>query len=207
MPGAAKQGTVPGLVGAVLAGGLSSRLGHDKAVLHLESGTSADLLARSVGLLRCFCERVVVVGRKQPGYECLPDLRPGYGPVGGIATVLAHFHCPCLVLSCDLPFMEEAVLERLIAAREERPPDALVTAYRQHDTGHVEALVAIYEAGAQPFFRECMEKKLLKITLVTPQERQHYLYYSAEDSLPFFNINYPADLEVARRMMHMLGRG
>ncbi len=194
------------LVGVVLAGGLSSRLGHDKALVRLDGGT-VDLLAQSVRLLAEVTPAVYVVGRVQEEYNCIADILPGHGPVGGIATVLSqHPGSACLVLSCDLPFMEKKVLDHLVEARAERPPNTWMTAYYQQETGHVEALVAIYEPGAYPYFAECLEQKLLKISRVVPKENQFLIPYLAADSLPFFNINYPADLEVARRMMFILGR-
>ncbi len=195
------------LVGVVLAGGLSSRMGQDKALLRLPGGQGADLLARTVQLLQNFCGRAIVVGRQQEGYACIPDIAPGHGPVGGIATALEHCQgAACLVLSCDLPFMESPVLERLITMRNRRPSGAHVTAYQQENTGHIEALVAIYEPECLPFFQRCVTDKLLKISKVVPVRHQHFIPYALEDSLPFFNLNYPADLEVARRMMRMLGK-
>lgn len=190
------------LTGVVLAGGQSSRLGHDKALVRLIDGGSPDLLARTVALLHCICPRVLVVGREHPGYECRADLKPGNGPVGGVATALEIVHGPCLILSCDLPFMEERTLRRLSAARERRPPGTLVTSYRHDATGHIEPLVAIYEAGALPYYQNCVAKGLLKNNLVIPREFHHYIYYGIADALPFFNINYPADLEKAREMAH-----
>ena len=194
------------VTGVVLAGGLSSRLGHDKAVLRLHSdGKELNLLARSAALLEGVCGKVIIVGREVEGYTCYPDDAPGNGPVGGIATALRAAGTACLVLSCDMPFMDKAVLERLLRAHAERPSGSLSTCYRQRDTGHTESLVAIYEAEALPFFQSCLAEKWLKISRVVPPERQYFLVYSAEESLPFFNINYPADLEVARLMIRMIG--
>lgn len=194
------------ITGVVLAGGLSSRLGHDKAVLRLHGeGKTLDLLARSAGVLKSVCDRVIIVGREVAGHECYRDAAPGYGPMGGIATALQTVKTACLVLSCDLPFMEKAVLERLLLAREARPAGSLSTAYKQRDTGHVESLVAIYETESLLLFETCLKEKRLKISRVIAPEQQHFLLYSAEESLPFFNINYPADLEVARLMIRMLG--
>lgn len=194
------------LTGVVLAGGLSSRLGHDKVRLKLSGASGPDLLARSVQLLESVCDGVLVIGREQSGYRCHPDKAPGHGPVGGITTALEVSGGPCLLLSCDLPFMEAPVLERLIEAHAARPEGALTTCYRQEDTGHKEALVAVYEYACLPLFQACVDGKLLKISRVVPEDRQHYLHYSADESLPFFNINYPADLELARRMIALLGR-
>ena len=202
----ARNRTIP-LTGVVLAGGLSSRLGHDKALIRLQNGEVADMLARTVALLWEVADNVVVIGRQQPGYTCLPDIDPGNGPMGGIATALASSPgSACLVLSCDLPFMEKSVLEHLAAKRDQRPSGTLVTAYQQEDTGHTEALVAIYEPESLPLFQHCVTNRLLKISCVIPKENQYLIPYSAENSLPFFNINYPADLEIARRMMQVMGK-
>lgn len=193
------------LTGVVLAGGLSSRLGHDKAQVKLVRGDEPDFLARATEVLASCCERVIVVGREHPAHECYPDAIPGRGPVGGIATALEITGSACLVLSCDLPFMKTQILRRLVACHANRPEGALSTAYRQKDTGHVEALVAIYEHAALRYFKQCALEKKLKISLVVPQELQHFLEYSADEALPFFNINYPADLLVARKIMQMMG--
>ncbi len=193
------------LVGVVLAGGLSSRLGQDKAQVRLAFGDEPDFLARAAGVLASCCRRVIVIGRAHPEYECYPDATPGCGPTGGIATALEWCASACLVLSCDLPFMERGVLERLVAWRETRPEGTLSTAYRQKETGHVEALVAIYEREALPFFRERLRDKKLKLSRVLPLARQYFLDYTLDGALPFFNINYPADLIVARRLMRALG--
>lgn len=194
-----------GLTGIVLAGGLSSRLGHDKAQVRLDGNSGIDLLSHAVALLRGLCDQVLVVGRQHPDYECVADDFPRQGPVGGIATALRAAGRPCLVLSCDLPFMKEGVLRDLIAAHAARPPGMLCTLYRQEETGHKEALVAIYEPESLPYFLTCLAKGLLKISLVVPEDLQCFLSYSARQSLPFFNINYPADLEVALRIFSLAG--
>jgi len=195
------------ITGVVLAGGLSSRLGSDKAALQLHcEGKALDLLARSADLLQHVCGKAIVVGRQADGHECYLDALPGNGPVGGIATALQITKTACLVLSCDLPFMEEALLERLLHAHEMRPAGTLSTAYRQQETGHVESLVAIYEAKALPLFERALRQKKLKISRIISLKQQHFLSYSTEEALPFFNINYPADLTVARIMMRMLGK-
>lgn len=74
------------ILGAVLAGGQSSRFGSDKALAMLGGET---LIARAVDLLSGWCEKVVVVGREEGPAPTLPDWpRPGMGPLGGIAAAL-----------------------------------------------------------------------------------------------------------------------
>ena len=74
------------ILGAVLAGGLSSRFGSDKALAELHGRT---LIARAVETLEGFCDTVIVVGRANAPARTIPDWpRPGMGPLGGIAAAL-----------------------------------------------------------------------------------------------------------------------
>ncbi len=76
------------ILGAVLAGGLSTRFGSDKALAELGGRT---LLARAVAVLEGVCDAVVVVGRDTAPAPTLPDWpRAGMGPLGGIAAALHH---------------------------------------------------------------------------------------------------------------------
>lgn len=193
--------TLPNIQGVVLAGGLSSRLGHDKATLHLYDETST-LLDKTAHLLKELLGSVMIVGRSHPDYISIPDIVTGYGPVGGVTSALRHAGGDAiLVLSCDLPFMEKNTLKTLLSIREKRSPNTWCTAFQQKETGHIEALVSIYEPKALPCLEACLKEKKLKLSKVIPQNHQLLIPYSAEESLPFFNINYPADLEIVRRML------
>jgi molybdopterin-guanine dinucleotide biosynthesis protein A len=70
-------------LGAVLAGGRSSRFGSDKALAMLAGQT---LLDHAVAALRPHCDAVIVVGRD----EIADWPRPDMGPLGGIAGALIH---------------------------------------------------------------------------------------------------------------------
>jgi molybdopterin-guanine dinucleotide biosynthesis protein A len=76
------------ILGAVLAGGQSTRFGSDKALAELAGQT---LLARAVETLASQCDAIVVVGRTEAPVPCLADRpRAGMGPLGGIAAALHH---------------------------------------------------------------------------------------------------------------------
>jgi molybdopterin-guanine dinucleotide biosynthesis protein A len=71
-------------LGAILAGGQSSRFGSDKALATLHGEQLIDL-ARAA--LAAQCDEVVVVGRDGG----VPDWpMPGLGPLGGVAGALRH---------------------------------------------------------------------------------------------------------------------
>ena len=86
------------ILGAVLAGGQSSRFGSDKALAVLNGRT---LLELALARLGAWCADVVLVGRAAASVRCIPDWpRPGMGPLGGVAAALR--------LACDEGF--DAVL-------------------------------------------------------------------------------------------------
>ena len=199
------------LVGVVLAGGLSSRMGEHKPALKLYGEGMPDLLSRTIALLRTCTAEVWVSCRKNQGVpdcRCIHDVEEGFGPIGGIVSVLAALgstpHQAALVLSCDLPFMNESILARLINARRDARPGALMTTFLQAETGYIEALVAIYEKDALPFFQHALAAHVRQINLVIRPEQRTDVTYTRREALPFFNVNYPADLETARQLIAAL---
>jgi len=199
------------IVGVVLAGGLSSRMGVHKPALKLYGEGMPDLLTRTIGLLRACTAEVWVSCRKGqtvPGCRCIHDLEEGLGPIGGIVSLLAELNSSpyraALVLSCDLPLMNEGILARLINARRGARPGALMTTFLQAETGYIEALTAIYEKGALPFFKQALAAHVRQINLVLRPEQRTDVPYTRREALPFFNVNYPADLEMARQLIAFL---
>lgn len=76
------------VLGVVLAGGRSSRFGSDKA---LATYHGRPLIAHAADALAAQCDAVVVVGRDNPGFACIPDWpAPGRGPLGGLAGALRY---------------------------------------------------------------------------------------------------------------------
>lgn len=101
-------------MGAVLAGGSSSRFGTDKALAIWEGRT---LLDHAIAALMPVCTTVVVCGRGRAG--ALAD-RPSadLGPLGGLnaALRLAHDDGYAGVLSCgcDTPLLPAGLLGQLV---------------------------------------------------------------------------------------------
>jgi len=92
------------LSGFVLAGGKSTRLGRDKALLDWHGQT---LLHHMVELLRTVADPVQVVGRNP-----LPDRLPGLGPLSGIATGLETSSTDAnLFVAVDLPLLTQDLLK------------------------------------------------------------------------------------------------
>ena len=75
-------------LGTILAGGQARRFGSDKAQALYEGERLIDRVAAA---LAAQCAGVVVCGREEPGFACIPDWpEPGLGPLGGLAAALRH---------------------------------------------------------------------------------------------------------------------
>jgi molybdopterin-guanine dinucleotide biosynthesis protein A len=154
----------------VLAGGRSTRMQRDKAALTYHGRTQ---LEWAVSLLQPHAQRVFVSVRPdqtsdpiRARFDQIVDTRENLGPVAGIMAAQAkHPQVAWLVLACDLPFLDNATLTHLIAARQ---PQRLATAYRSSHDGLPEPLCAIYEpASREPLLahvangKDCPRKFLI----------------------------------------------
>jgi molybdenum cofactor guanylyltransferase len=139
------------LFGLVLAGGASSRMQRDKALLEYHGKSQ---LQWAFDLLAPLCTATFVSvrpdQREEPARAHFPqivDRQPGIGPIAGIsAALLAHPKAAWLVLACDLPFLTAGTLQYLIAHRD---PQRIATAYRSSHDGLPEPLCAIWEPAAR----------------------------------------------------------
>jgi molybdopterin-guanine dinucleotide biosynthesis protein A len=139
------------LHGLLLTGGRSRRMQRDKANLEYAGQTQ---LARALALLEPLVTRAFVSVRadqlgdpQRAAHACIADVLPELGPIAGIHAALhAHPENAWLVLACDLPFLDTATLQQLIAARD---PQRLATAFRSNHDGKPEPLCAIYEPASR----------------------------------------------------------
>jgi molybdopterin converting factor subunit 1 len=143
--------TAPALFGLVLAGGASSRMRTDKAVLDYHGQPQ---VRWAFELAAKFCAATFVSvrpdQREDPSRAGLPqivDRQPGLGPIAGISAALQEQpQAAWLVLACDLPFLTESTLQHLIAHRDQ---NKVATAYRSAHDGLPEPLCAIWEPRAR----------------------------------------------------------
>ncbi len=107
---AAADAPAPRLTAIILAGGRSSRMGQDKAMLQIAGETQ---LQRTVALaIAVGCEQILV-SRNQPGF--IEDVYPEAGPLAGIQAALLHATASqCLVLAIDTPLLNPEVLMPLL---------------------------------------------------------------------------------------------
>jgi len=190
----------------VLAGGKGLRLGHEKA---LETVGNKSLIQWVVFSLSFFSSDIIIVTaarqfRSQftgyPKLKIVTDAYPGKGPLGGIYTGLAasdSFYN--LVVACDMPFLNQALLDYMIQISANF--DLVVPRLGNM----VEPLHAVYSKGCLAPI-ECLLKQgnlsvrelftLVKVRYVEATEINRF----DPKHLSFFNVNTEADLETAREV-------
>jgi molybdopterin-guanine dinucleotide biosynthesis protein A len=95
------------------------------------------------------------------GFDCLPDLRPGCGPLAGIETALAAGRAECnVIVACDMPGISTGWIHALVRASKET--GALCVAARD-TTGRIHPLCAVYRTGALPAVRAALDAGRLKL--------------------------------------------
>lgn len=206
---------------AILAGGGSRRMGTNKALLKVGQETLIERVVKKVSRLS---EEIIVVTNDPAEYRSLGlrlvrDVYPGQGSLGGIYSgLLAASQEYTLVVACDMPFLNldllhymidlapgnDIVMPRMLKRESEDEEDLTDEEITARDT-LMQPLHAVYGKGCLEPIRLLLEEGDLRIISFFPQVRVRYV--EAEEverfdpeRLSFFNINTPADLDVARRL-------
>jgi molybdopterin-guanine dinucleotide biosynthesis protein A len=103
------------VVGFMLAGGRSSRMGRDKALVDLGGQT---LAARAIGLLQSAGLSAAIAGARSELADIapvIPDQEQDQGPLSGICSALASTQAEFAVfISVDLPLLSASLLKFLV---------------------------------------------------------------------------------------------
>jgi len=183
--------------GVVLAGGQSSRLGRDKSLLEIEG---QPLLARTVRILAKFSDDLLVVTNTPERYAplALPvrfvaDEQPGVGSLMGVYSGLKAARSPrALVVACDMPFLNPALLDYLISLAGEY--DVVIPRLG----GLPEPLHAVYSRACLPAMEKVLRQGKRQIIAFFDQVRVRWVEERElapldPRRLSFLNINTPQD--------------
>jgi molybdopterin-guanine dinucleotide biosynthesis protein A len=146
------------MTGIVLCGGRSSRMGADKGSLPFHGET---MLERITRILRSITANVIIVGRRDQRSATVNDAVEDQGPLAGIAAGLSASTTDLnLVVACDMPLIDPAVLQRLASLIGDA--DACVVI----NDGHASVLCGVYRsrvaATAQALF-DSGERRVMRL--------------------------------------------
>lgn len=182
------------LVGVVLTGGASRRMGRNKALIDVDGVPMASIVADALGAAGC--ETVVALGGDPDELavlemDVLADEYPGQGPLGGVISALGSAPgspSKVVVVACDLPWLRSDDLSLLVeAARDHRSVDVVVAR-----TDQIQPACAIWDVRCLAAIRtiflngdrslQAAIDRLCSIEVVLPERALH-------------NVNTPSDLE------------
>ena len=127
----------------IQAGGMSARMGEDKA---LKPFLGRPLIQRVIDRLTPIADELIVTTNRPAEYEFLKlrlvsDLKPGRGALGGLYTAIASATSPLVaVVACDMPFASTIFFEGALKLMDEEEADVIIAGT---DEGY-EPLHALY---------------------------------------------------------------
>lgn len=197
------------VIGVVLAGGLSRRMGgDDKALLSLGG---RPILTHVIDRIRPQVGTLVLNANGDPdrfgeyGLAVAPDTVPGHvGPLAGVLCGLewAAANAPgcswVVTAPTDAPFLPRDLVARLLAAVAESGADMACA----ESGGRAHPVCGLWPVRLRGDLRRAMvEEEIRKVDIWTARYRLARAGFSADPLDPFFNTNTPGDLAEAERLM------
>jgi molybdopterin-guanine dinucleotide biosynthesis protein A len=194
------QGMSERVIGAVLAGGASRRMGEPKALVEL---AGRPLIAHAVDAVAdAGLEPIVVAKPDSPvpdlGVTVLDEPAEPQHPLCGIVAALRYAGTrPVVVMGCDMPLVPPALLGTLARLAD---PVATVAI-----DGEIEPLLARYEPAVEPALMASLKNgtalrtaiEALHPRLITEADLSAY----GDPNRIALNVNSPEDLELARSLL------
>jgi molybdopterin-guanine dinucleotide biosynthesis protein A len=188
-----------GALGVVLAGGRGSRLGGAKPTAEL---AGRPLISYSLAALAEAGLEAVVVAKPDTDLppldvDVLTEPAEPVHPLAGIVAALRQTGRPIVVIGCDFPFVPAALLRALADA-----PEPLVV---PAPGGELQPLVARWTPALLPAIEEALDREEpLRRTVAALSPRllgDAELAPFGDSARVFFNVNTPADLDAAGRLL------
>src|SRR5579884_1381171 len=149
-----------GSTGIILAGGRSTRMGTNKALLRLPGNAALTFLDSLVSVLTPLCEEVVIVAADaeyeatlaRPGTRLVYDHISGHGPLMGLYSGLSAVSTShALVVAVDMPCLQPALASFLLSQARE---DTLIV---PRVGGIPQVLLAVYPHAVLPYMEQCLQ--------------------------------------------------
>jgi len=188
----------------VQAGGQSMRMGENKA---LKPFLGRPLIERVVMRLQPIADELLITTNEGEAFDFLnarkvPDVRPGFGPLGGLYTALAAAQFPSVaVVACDMPFASAPLVVASAGILLQDDADVVIA----ESPEGFEPLHAVYRRGAcMPAIEAAMDARQLRVISWFPQVRVRRLTAAERarydpDGRAFWNVNTPEEFAQAEQ--------
>lgn len=173
----------------ILAGGKSSRMGQDKALLEIDGKSFIKQLTET---LNFFEEKYIARGNNSNildvTWPMIQDIYPEHGPIGGIHAALTKCDSDAvLFVSCDMPLIKKALIQQLCEAMTSEY-DAVVV---KEKNGRIHPLCAIYKKSVVNLFEQQILSNNNRLMLALGKMKVKYI--TVDEAQQLSNINTPND--------------
>ena len=195
------------ILGVILAGGQSKRMGKDKLFLELNN---KKLIEHTIDKVKKYLKKVIVITNQDNEFfsknnlTTVKDSIEGQlGPVVGILTAMQWAKenlnkCSWIAtFPCDTPFFPESIIKSFIEESEKK--ESLILSASSHGRKH--NIFGLWSLNLYDKLKDdLINKKVRKVQDWTEKNKIKNLEFTFKDYDPFFNINTKEDLEFARKL-------
>jgi molybdopterin-guanine dinucleotide biosynthesis protein A len=176
--------------GFILAGGRSSRMGRDKALLPFQG---CRLVQHVAAQARGVVDQITLVGEisryANLGYPVIEDIFPACGPLSGIHAALTQTGSEWnLILACDMPQISRKFLEQLMGRAEAGQASAVMPV---GPDGVPQPLCAVYHRRCASEIARSIARRVYKVTEALVALKIDF--WPVPDSHCFQNLNTPEE--------------
>ena len=195
------------ILGAILAGGQSKRMGKDKLFLELNN---KKLIEYTIDKVKKYLKKVIIITNQDNEFfsknnlTTVEDCIEGQlGPLVGILSAMKWAKenlnkCSWIAtFPCDTPFFPERIIKSFIEESEKN--ESLILCASSHGRKH--NIFGLWSLDLYDKLKDdLINKKVRKVQDWTEKNKIKNLEFEFKDYDPFFNINTKEDLEFAKKL-------
>jgi molybdenum cofactor guanylyltransferase len=174
----------------ILAGGKSSRMGEDKALLEYEGKYFIEKIAEELSF---FEEKIIARGNNSSlteitdsKWQVIPDIYLDHGPMGGMHAALKTCESDAMfVVTCDMPLITGHLVRQICEAFDQQY-DALIVVTSD---GKYHPLCGIYRKELYESMEEYLKQDNNRMMAVLKKCRLKYLQLDEVCSKQLMNVN------------------
>ena len=195
------------ILGAILAGGQSKRMGKDKLFLEFNN---KKLIEHTIDKVKKYLKKVIIITNQDNEFFSKNNLitvkdciEGQLGPLVGILTAMKWAKknlskCSWIAtFPCDTPFFPESIIKSFIEESEKK--ESLILCASSHGRKH--NIFGLWSLDLYDKLKDdLINKKVRKVQDWTEKNKIKNLEFTFKDYDPFFNINTQEDLEFAKKL-------
>ena len=196
------------ILGAILAGGKSKRMGKDKLFLELDNKM---LIEHTINKVEKYLKDIIIITNQKNEYfskknlTTIEDCIEGQlGPLVGILTAMKWAkenlkECSWIAtFPCDTPFFPETIIKKFIEKSKKK--DSLLLCASSHGRKH--NIFGLWSLDLyEKLKNDLINNKIRKVQDWTEKHKITNVEFDFKEYDPFFNINTLDDLETAKKIV------